>query len=369
MAKVYFTKIGSYSETERINSAAAKLLVVLEKENPSLKFKGLLPIKVHFGEKGNITFIEPKNFEGVINHLKKNGAESFYTDTNVLYKSERTFSETHLAIAKEHGFTFLPIKIADGDHGEENVEIDISKSDAKHFKKCLVGKIIADSNQMLVIAHFKGHPESGFGGAIKQLGMGCAARGGKLAMHANAKPLLNPLKCKKCLTCVKHCPTNACIITAEQLDPKSSVGKKIGAIIPHIDSKKCIGCAACIAYCPYEAMSVNWVSTLPNTFEEKLAEYALAATLNKNGTQKKCVYLLFALNIAKKCDCFGEKMKPIAKDIGVFASTDPVALDKACLDLLRKNEGKKVFGGDHCLDHAEKIGLGSKKYELIEVEA
>ncbi|MEI7961610.1 MAG: DUF362 domain-containing protein, partial [archaeon] len=197
-----------------------------------------------------------------------------------------------------------------------------------------------------VLAHFKGHMLAGFGGAIKQLSMGCAARAGKLAMHSKARPIINPLKCKKCMTCVKHCPTEACIIST----------------IPHIDKKKCIGCAMCIAVCPYDAVGANWINTLPNEFNEKLAEYAYAAQKGK-----KVIYINFAVNITKECDCFGTPQKTIAADIGVLASTDPVALDKVCLDLLRKKEGKKLFNGDKTLEYAEKIGLGNTNYELIEI--
>ena len=311
------------------------------------------------GEKGNETFITPNNFESIIAHEKKNGADPFFTDTNALYKGERTFSETHIKLAKEHGFTQLPVKIADGDHGEQYVDIKIKESpfanakEIKHFDKCKIGKIFADSNQMIVISHFKGHILAGFGGAIKQLSMGCAARGGKLAMHANARPIINPLACKKCYTCAKNCPTSACIIKS---------------VIPHIDNKKCIGCATCIAVCPYGAVKINWASTLPNTFVEKMAEHALAATLNLDGSKKKIAYITFAFNLAKGCDCEGHKMEPVAKDIGVLASVDPVALDMACLDLVRKQEGKKVFSGDHGIEHAESIGMGSRKYELVEVK-
>ena len=353
MAKVYYASIGSYSETERISKAAERLLAALEKENPKLKFKGPLPIKVHFGEKGNETFIGPKNFEGIIARLRKNGAKPFFTDTNVLYKGERTFSKTHLALAKEHGFTQLPVRIADGDHGEKNIDICIEGTGAKFFESCKVGKVIADAKQMVVIAHMKGHEIAGYGGALKQLGMGCASRPGKLAIHTHLKPIINPLACKKCHTCAKNCPTNACIIDT---------------LVPHIDGKKCIGCATCIAVCPYGAVKVNWAGTTFSGFAERLAEYALAAALNADGSRKKIAYFLFAFNMTSNCDCDGRKMKPVAEDIGVFASTDPVALDQACLDMLRKREGKKVFGGDHVLEHAERIGLGSRKYRLVEAK-
>ncbi|MEK6959298.1 MAG: DUF362 domain-containing protein [archaeon] len=350
--KVFFARIDSYSKIKEISAAGAKLLELLEKENPALKFKGEVPLKVHFGEKGNETFIKPANFEGIISRLKNNGAKPFFTDTNVLYKGERTFSDTHIMLAKEHGFTALPIKIADGNHGEENIEIDISKSGAKHFTKCKIGKVIAEAKQMVVIAHFKGHMLAGFGGAVKQLSMGCAARAGKLAMHTDAKPMINPDACKRCHMCARNCPTDACIIDVA---------------IPHIDKEKCIGCAMCIAVCPYKAVDVNWMDTPPDSFEEKLAEHALAAALNPDGSRKRVAYISFAFNLTKDCDCDGKKMTPIAKDIGVIASTDPVALDSACLDLVRKQEGERVFSGDHALEHAEKIGLGNRTYELIEV--
>ncbi|MDD4251319.1 MAG: DUF362 domain-containing protein [Candidatus ainarchaeum sp.] len=343
---VYFIQISDYTETKKINDASLTLLKEIESEN-KIKFEKELPIKVHFGEKGNTTFIKPENYVSIINYLKTK-TNPFYCETNVLYKGERTFSKTHMKIAKEHGFTQLPIIIADGDHGENYEEIKINK---KHFKECKIGKIIANSKQLIVIAHFKGHMLAGFGGAIKQLGMGCASRGGKLAMHAQSKPILNPLSCKKCNTCVQHCPTNACIIST----------------IPHIDYSKCIGCATCIAVCPHDAIKINWASTTPKSFNEKLAEYALGATTNKDGTRKKIIFINFVFNITKNCDCHGHPDKIVAKDIGILASNDPVALDKACIDLIRKNEDKKIFGGDNQLTYGEKIGLGTTNYNLIKL--
>ncbi len=347
MSKVYFVPIKSYTETQKISESAKKLLEKIQEENNMLDFKKKVLIKVHFGEENNSTFIESKNFLGIIDYLKEKKAKAYYTETNVLYRGKRTKKTDHLKIAEEHGFTQLPIIIADGEIGEDYEEVDISNTNAKHFKKCKIGKEIAKQEQLIVLAHFKGHMLAGFGAAIKQLSMGCAARGGKLAMHAQSKPILNPLECKKCHTCVKNCPTDAC---------------RIDNLIPHIDYSKCIGCAKCIAVCPFGAIHINWASTLPNEFYEKLVEYAFAAQKGK-----KVVYINFIFNITKECDCHGQKQKPIAKDIGILACIDPVAIDKASLDLVRKKEGKKLFGGDHTLDYAEKIGLGSKKYELIEL--
>jgi uncharacterized protein len=348
MSKVYFTPINSYSNTKEINSASKKLIEKIQNQEKILDFRKNTPLKVHFGEDKNNTFIEPKNFIEIIKYLKKNKSKTFYIETNVLYKGRRTIKKDHLKLAKKHAFTQIPIVIADGNTGENYKEIDITKHKTKHFTKCKIGKKIAEQKQMIVLAHFKGHILAGFGGAIKQLSMGCASRGGKLAMHAQSKPILNPIKCKKCHTCEKNCSVNACIIDT---------------LIPYIDYSKCIGCAKCIAVCPFGAVQVNWISTLPKEFREKLAEYALATQQNK-----KIIYINFLLNITKDCDCHSGKQKIITKDIGVLASTDPVAIDKASFDLITKrNKGKKMFKGEDIFNYAQKIGLGKTKYKLIKI--
>ncbi|WP_275297761.1 DUF362 domain-containing protein [Clostridium sp. YIM B02551] len=341
--KVYFKGIDSYSKTEEISAAAGELLEKLVKEE-NIKLENFIPLKVHFGESGNKTFIESKNFGGIINYLKDRKIESAFIETNVLYKGERTTRERHIKLAKEHGFTELPVIIADGEHGEAYEEVEINK---KNFNKCKIGKEIADKNQLIVISHFKGHALAGFGGAIKQLGMGCAARGGKLAQHANSIPKISALKCKACSACAKRCPENA--IT---LNKKAK-----------IDKDKCVGCASCMAICPHGAITNSWFASISKSFNERLSEYAYAAAKDKNN-----VYITFAFNITKNCDCEGHNMKPIVDDVGVFASLDPVAIDKACLDMIDKDNNKTVFRrGRYTLDYAESIGLGSKEYELIEV--
>jgi uncharacterized protein len=342
MVKVYFKRIDSYEKTDEINKAVLDLLKKLIHDD-KIVLEKKIALKVHFGEKGNMTFIEPKNFESLTNYLKENNVDTSYIETNVLYKGARMTKDDHTALAKEHGFTQLPIIIADGEHGEDYDEIGI---DGKHFKTCKIGKKFSDYKQLIVVSHFKGHMLAGYGGAIKQLSMGCASRGGKLAMHANSFPLMNPLKCKKCMVCTKHCPTDAL-----------SIGT-----IPYIKKDKCIGCATCIAVCPHNAIMINWASTMPGTFKEKLAEYALAAQKGKHN-----IYLSFALNITGECDCMGTKMKIVAKDIGVFISTDAVAIDAACMDALDKSEGKKVFGGRSCIEYGASIGLGRMDYELEEI--
>ena len=343
MKNVYFKAIGSYSETEEIQRGAKSLLKkVIDKEHVQLE--PYIPLKVHFGEKGNITFIESKNYEGIIEYLQEQHIGSAFIETNVLYSGSRMTRSQHIKTAKEHGFTQLPIVIADGEHGEEHEHIEINQ---KHFKTCKIGKEIANQRQMIVISHFKGHRLAGFGGAIKQLAMGCAARAGKLDQHTHAKPVINPFACKKCGACARYCPENAITI----------------GLIPRIDKHKCVGCVGCMAVCPQKAIVFNLLRSLSKAFPERLVEYALAAQKDQQN-----IYITFAFNITRGCDCEGHKMKPIAGDIGVFASTDPVAIDQACLDMLDRREGKKVFTrARHQLDYAEKIGLGKRQYQLIEV--
>jgi len=344
MAKVYFKAIDSYAKTEEISYTGEKLLKkVIDEEK--LQLEPSIPLKVHFGEKGNNTYIEAKNFDGIVAYLEKNKVESCFMETNAIYSGQRMTKEKHIQLAKEHHFTKLPVVIADGELGENYKEVEINK---KHFQKCKIGSEIIKPKQMIVLSHFKGHMLAGFGGAIKQLGMGCSARGGKLEQHVDAKPFIIPFKCKKCNVCLKHCPVEA-------INTKGFFYK--------IDKGKCIGCAACIAVCPHKSVFVNiFKAQLSKKFREKIAEYAYAAQKDKTN-----IYLTFAFNITKGCDCEGRNMKLIAGDLGVFASIDPVSIDKACLDMLDKKENKSVFKGRETLDYAEEIGLGTKQYELIEI--
>ncbi|MDP6156368.1 MAG: DUF362 domain-containing protein [Candidatus Thermoplasmatota archaeon] len=344
MARVYFKAIDSYTKTKEISAAGRELLKrLVEKEKVKLSRK--IPLKVHFGEKGNITYISADNYDGIIDYLEEQTITTFYTDTNVLYAGERMTRDKHRKLAKDHGFTRVPVEIADGDHGNDFKEVFIDK---KHFKSCKVGKLVGEYDQLLIIAHFKGHMLSGFGGAVKQLGMGCAARGGKLTMHHSSKPKIIRRKCNNCGSCAENCPADAIYV-------KGKAHK--------IDLDKCVGCASCIAVCRYKAAKVRWTSiNLFKAFGEKLAEYAFAAQKDKSN-----IYMTFAFNITRGCDCMGKKMKVIMPDLGMLASTDPVAIDKACLDLIDERARKKKFEGRHMLEYAEGIGLGSRKYELVKL--
>jgi uncharacterized Fe-S center protein len=344
MKSVYFLPVDSSARTVDI-SAGAKMLVerVIVEEN--IPLEKTIAVKVHVGEKGNTTFIHPDNFDGIVDFLEERNIECFFTDTNVLYTGQRTIRERHLKLAREHGFTRVEFVVADGERGESFAEVPV---DMKHFRTAKIGKVIAEAKQMIVLSHFKGHMLAGVGGAIKQLAMGGASRGGKLAQHATSKPFINPFSCSQCGTCVQHCPVDAI-----------HIGR-----FSRINREKCIGCASCSAVCPKGAVLFNPLGSISRSFFEKLAVYAFAAQKDK-----KNVYVSFALNITGNCDCVGKPLKTVAPDIGVFASSDPVAIDQACLDMLEKRTGKKLFArGNRTLAHAETIGLGARRYELVEID-
>lgn len=339
MSKVYFMR-NSAAEIHQLGEHALQLLQKVESETGHTYAKEV-PIKVHFGEKGNRTFIPASCYEEIINYLQAKGVSPSYIETNVLYRGSRTTTEKHLATAKAHGFTQIPIIIADGDLGTEYEEIEIKKD---YINKCKIGKAYGRYKQFIVMSHFKGHIAAGFGGALKQLAMGFAARSGKLEQHSGISPVVDAEKCISCGICVDKC----------NFDAIQNVDTAI------IDEGKCIGCAGCIAVCPQGAIENTWGGA---HFLQKLAEYAYGAAKDKD-----IIYITFVHNITDNCDCAGVPMKPIAANIGILAGKDPVALDTACLDLLQQNSGKKLFAkGRPTLKHAEKIGLGTREYELITI--
>ncbi len=340
MTKVYFKRT-STRDYKTLGSYAQELLdIIVNEEN--YEFNKKMPIKVHFGEKGNTTFTPAYTYNQIIDYIKSKDSEPFYIETNVLYRGARTTKDSHIKLAREHKFTQLPIIIADGDIGDEYTEIEINKD---YYKSCKIGKKYSEYDKFIVLSHFKGHEVAGFGGALKQLAMGFASRGGKLAQHSEITPVVKTSKCIGCGICIDNCDVNA-------LSIKDGVA--------FLKRKKCIGCAGCMAVCPEGAIINSWKT---NNFREKLAEYAYAASLNKDN-----IYISFIINITKKCDCIGDEMEVIADNVGVVASTDPLALDAASLDLLQKSSGKKLFSvGRETLQHGEKIGIGSLDYNLIEV--
>lgn len=337
MANVYFKSVTNQNLVDLSKTARFLLEVLVEEEQHV--FESRVPLKVHFGEKGNTTYVKPECYSDVIAFLKEKGVDSAFIETNVLYRGARTTEKSHKEIAAAHGFTELPVIIADGAYGEAYEEIQIDKV---YFDKCKIGKGFSSFKQFLVMSHFKGHGAAGFGGAIKQLSMGFASRGGKLAQHSGISPKVKSAKCISCGLCIEKCDVDAI-----EMQDKA-----------YILSDRCVGCAGCIAVCPVGAIQNDWSG---EHFKEKVAEYAYAAQLGKDN-----IYISFLINVTPECDCMGQHMETVAKDIGVFVSKDPVAIDAACLDILQAQSGEKLFEeGRASIRHAVSIGFGTDLYRLI----
>jgi len=344
---VFFHPLNAKStNTERADAGKAVLQALLSRSGIGLERK--IPIKLHFGERGNHTYLKPEIYDPLIDLLNERNVETCFTETSVLYGGERFEAERHINLAHKHGFTRVPVEIADGAKGEATRMVPVSGG--KYFQSAAIAEKLADKEQVLVVSHFKGHMLAGFGGALKQLSMGFASKGGKMAMHLSVTPKIKNWKCKKCKLCMTRCNAGAI-----------SFGDKVT-----IDTKKCIGCGACFSICPHKAISVFRFSGLKNLlfgkrfFREKLAEYAYASHVGK-----RHIYITFAVDIAPGCDCEPRRMTSCVPDIGVFASLDPVALDSACYDAVLKN-GKR-FKGHEQLAYAEKLGIGSCNYFLEEI--
>lgn len=324
ISKVYFIKLNEIDEIK-------KLLP---------EFKGKIGVKVHFGEEGNITYVPAKLVKQIVQMVEN----PTLIETSVLYKSSRSLAKTHKELAIKHGFDFAPIDILDGEKGDDSLLVEIN---GKHFKECYLGKNLQNYDSLLVISHFKGHCESRFGGALKNLGMGLASRRGKLAQHSNVKHHIKKEKCSSCGTCLENCPVAAIVFDEN---------KKA-----EINQGKCISCSKCIAVCPTGAVRIPWGTPGKEFFQERVAEYAKAASQGRN-----CFYINFLINITKDCDCMDKELEIITPDIGILASSDPVALDQASYDLVVKQYPEFAnFYGESQLKHAQELGLGSKDYELI----
>lgn len=355
MAKVYFTSLECKSTKDNIPNKIKKLFEKAEFQNTFSKGEQVA-IKLHFGERGNTTYMHPVYVRQMVDKVKEYEGVPFLTDTNTLYSGYRTNSPQHLVTAIENGFAYAvvnaPIIIADGLFSKDSVEVDINKN---HFERVKIASGIYNAQSMIVMSHFKGHEMAGFGGAIKNLAMGCASAAGKQMQHSDVKPVVKEAKCVGCQRCAQGCP-----VKAIKMENRKAI----------IDPAICYGCGECVTVCPVRAINVNW-DTDSNIFLEKMAEYALGAV---NDKKDKVAYMSFVVNVTPHCDCVPWSGRPIAQDIGIFASTDPVALDQACHDKIVETCGHDVFNhhnpkvqGLHILEYAESIGLGSRNYELVEL--
>lgn len=352
-SKVFFADYYSNSKKDNLSVKIKKLF-----DKAGFKdFIGensLTAIKLHFGERGNITYLHPVNVRQVVDKVKECGGKPFLTDTNTLYSGSRTNSIDHIQSAIENGFAYsvvgAPIIIADGLYSKNSVDVPVH---LKHFEEVKIGGEIYHADSMIVLSHFKGHGMAGFGGALKNLAMGCATAPGKQMQHSDVLPTVKADDCIGCRRCFSNCRVKA----IEMIDKVAVINHDI-----------CYGCGECVTLCPTRAIDVEWESE-SDVFVEKMAEYAFGAVQNKKG---KVGYITFVSNITPLCDCVGYSGKPVAHDIGVLASFDPVALEQACLDLVIEQVGHDPFQEIHhhvraerIIEYAEEIGMGSRQYQLI----
>ncbi len=328
-------------------------------------------IKMHFGELGNLAFLRPNYARAVADMVKENGGKPFLVDCNTLYPGSRKNALDHMDCAMLNGFnpisTGCQIIIGDGLKGTDDVAVPIPEGE--YIKEALIGRAVMDADVFISLSHFKGHEATGFGGALKNIGMGCGSRAGKMHQHKAGKPTVNPKRCRGCKKCARECGSDA--ISYES-------GKAV------IDEELCKGCGRCIGACAFDAIS----NKNEDAFEQlgrKMAEYAYAVCKGRPH-----FHISIATDISPYCDCHAENDAPILPNIGMFASFDPVAIDQAAVDMCQKmpplpnsllSDHLNQEGWHHhhdvfmdttpdsrwkeTLEQAEKVGLGTREYELI----
>jgi uncharacterized Fe-S center protein len=332
--------------------------------------RDLVAVKLHFGEEGNTGFIRPVFVRNIVKTVRNLGGFPFLTDTNTLYTGARSDSPHHLSTAVQNGFAYsvvqAPVIIADGLRGKNEIAVLINKN---RFKRVFIGAEIDQADALISLAHFTGHDFAGFGGTIKNLGMGCASRRGKMAQHSGVAPKVKLKRCIGCGECIPHCTAKAVSL----VEQKAS-----------IDPEKCIGCGQCFVICQNEAIRIRHQQST-SVFMENMAEYALGVLKNK---KDRAFFVNFVLQVSPGCDCAPFNDTPIVGDIGIMAASDPVAIDQAAVDLVNRQpalpgsclDGRVKPGDDKFkglyprldwspqLDHAERLGLGRRDYELVTVD-
>ena len=327
-------------------------------------------IKLHFGEPGNLAFLRPNWARTVADFVKERGGKPFLTDCNTLYVGGRKNALDHMDSAMLNGFnpmtTGCQIIIADGLKGSDEVEVPVAGGE--YVKNAKIGRAVMDADVFISLTHFKGHEEAGFGGCLKNIGMGCGSRAGKMEQHNAGKPHVAEKYCIGCGQCRRVCAHGAPIIEN---------GKA------HIDHDKCVGCGRCIAVCPKDAVQINWDESTTN-LNYKIAEYTKAVV-----DGRPCFHISLVIDVSPNCDCRPENDMAIVPNVGMFASFDPVALDMACVDAVNAqtplrgsaadDAHAKAHVHDHfqrlhpdtnwrsCLEHGEKIGIGTRDYELVKI--
>ena len=333
MAKVYFLDL---TKSHRKN-VIGMLKQLIDKADGLKILKNNSPcaIKLHIGEHGNIHFVSPEYVRVITESTKSTGYSCFLTDTTTLYSGQRHRADLHMRLAKKHGFDYAPFIVADGLLGDEYVDINGSK----------IASLFNHIDTMICVSHFKGHLNCGFGGALKNLGMGCASKGGKLDMHSKSRPYIDREKCTRCKKCLEYCLVSAII-------------EKNDDII--IDETKCTGCCGCMSICSDKAIRFQW-DAASDDIQKGIAKYAATAIVDK-----RVFYINFLVNITPNCDCFHTNEPMICPDVGILASFDPVSLDKACYDMIKKpiDDLHPDVDSQVQIEFAEKYKAGESKYEI-----
>lgn len=367
-SKVYFTTM----HTHLNEGLPAKLQRLIKSAGiDKINFKDhYAAIKLHFGEPGNLAFLRPNYAAAVADVVRQLGGKPFLTDCNTLYVGGRKNALDHLESAYKNGFTPYTtgchVIIADGLKGTDEALIPVEGGE--YVKEAKIGHAIADADIIISLNHFKGHENAGMGGALKNLGMGCGSRAGKMEMHSAGTPYVEQEVCIGCGRCHNICAHDAANLT----NRKAS-----------IDADKCVGCGRCIGVCPTDAVQPQYDEAF-DVMNKKIAEYTKAVIHGKPH-----FHISLVIDVSPYCDCHAENDVPLVPDVGMFASFDPVALDIACADAVNRqpvmrgsmlDTGSDAAHSDHftaafpdtnwraCTDHAAKIGLGSKEYELIEIK-
>ena len=371
-AKVYFTNFRTVAFGDGLPTKLKKLIKKAGIEQIDMDGK-FVAIKMHFGELGNISYLRPNYAKAVADVVKELGGKPFLTDCNTMYPGSRKNALEHLECAWENGFTPLsvgcPILIGDGLKGTD--DIDVPVNGGEYVKNAKIGRAVMDADVFISLTHFKGHEMTGFGGAIKNIGMGCGSRAGKTEQHCSGKPHIEEPMCRGCRKCQKECANGGLIF--------DEASQKM-----HVDQEHCVGCGRCLGACNFDAIVFDSDDAV-ELLNYRMAEYAKAVV-----DGRPCFHISLVVDVSPNCDCHGENDAPILPNLGMFASFDPLALDQACADAclaadpmpgsqLSDHLADPHFHDHHdhfknstpesewksCLEHAEKIGLGSRDYELI----
>jgi uncharacterized Fe-S center protein len=356
-SKVFFIK-AAIDDGEHVISEKARRLFKAGKFRHCFRQGDFTAVKVHVGEPPNNTYIKSPCIKGLVEELLALRTKPFIADTSALYTGRRHNAIDHAILADEHGFNIstlgIPFIAPDGIFGTSETAVQI---DGELNDEVLIASDIVRCQSILSIAHFTGHPATCAAATLKTLGMGCSSRKGKMRQHASMRPSVSD-DCTLCGDCFKHCPAEA--IT-------------LGDVKASIDSNKCIGCGECVAVCRFDAVKYDWGAENP-IVQKSIAEHALGVLKNK---KERIASFNFVISVTRDCDCFDKKdMQKIVDDIGILASTDPVAVDKASIDIVESKTGKtiaellrkKELDPRFQIEHAERLGLGSSDYELIEIE-